>query len=399
MKPSQRSLVIALVALGCLGIFAVYSSTRTETGASYAVRQAIWTGLGIAVMFAVSMIRVKTLSSLAPVAYFGAIVLLALVLVIGKGPHGTRRWFDLGLMRFQPSEIAKIATIFMVSRYLSDKGAIGQSLKSVLVVFAMVALPAALIVNEPDLGTALVFGFIALPMLYASGLDPLYLLFLVSPFFAIVAAGEIVAWVIFVILLVIVMVLRKFRTSLVALVFGMNFMLYSLAPRFWSSLAPYQRDRVLAFLHPDSYRHSAGFQIIQSQIAIGSGGFTGKGIFKGTQKALGLVPAQHTDFVFSLVGEEMGFIGGLAVLLLLGYVVTRIFGVARVVRNRFAMFFCFGFGSLILIQVFVNIGMTLGLTPVTGLPLPYLSYGGSQTIIFWGTAGAVLAAHASKREY
>jgi rod shape determining protein RodA len=111
------------------------------------------------------------------------------------------------------------------------------------------------------------------------------------------------------------------------------------------------------------------------------------------------VPAQHTDFIFSLVGEEMGFIGGLVVLVLLAYVVARIFGVARVVRNRFAMFFCFGFGSLIMIQVFVNIGMTLGLTPVTGLPLPFLSYGGSQTIIFWGTAGAVLAAHAAKREY
>jgi rod shape determining protein RodA len=399
MRTSHRPLVIALLALGCLGIFAVYSSTRAETGASFAAKQAVWTGLGLVTMFAVSMVRVKTLSALAPVAYVGAVVLLALVLVIGKGPHGTRRWFDFGLMRFQPSEIAKIATILLISRYLSGKGAIGQSLKDVLVVFAMAAVPAALILNEPDLGTALVVAFIALPMLYASGLDPLYLLFLVSPFFAIIAAGEIMAWVIFVILLVVVMVLRKFRTSLVALVFGMNFMLYSLAPRLWSSLAPYQRDRVLAFLDPDSYRHSAGFQIIQSQIAIGSGGFAGKGIFKGTQKALGLVPAQHTDFVFSLVGEEMGFIGGLVVLLLLGYVVSRVFGVARVVRNRFAMFFCFGFASLILIQVFVNIGMTLGLTPVTGLPLPFLSYGGSQTIIFWGTAGAVLAAHASRREY
>jgi rod shape determining protein RodA len=272
-------------------------------------------------------------------------------------------------------------------------------LGSVIVVFAIAALPAALILNEPDLGTALVLAFIALPMLYASGLDPLYLLFLVSPFFAIIAAGEILAWVIFVILLVIVMVLRKFRTSLVALVFGMNFVLYSLAPRLWTSLAPYQRERVLAFLHPDSYRHGAGFQIIQSQIAIGSGGFIGKGVFKGTQKALGLVPAQHTDFIFSLLGEEMGFLGCMGVLLLLGYVISRVFGVARAVKSRFSMYFCFGFGSLILVQVFVNIGMTLGLTPVTGLPLPFLSYGGSQTIIFWGTMGAVLAAHASRREY
>jgi rod shape determining protein RodA len=214
-----------------------------------------------------------------------------------------------------------------------------------------------------------------------------------------VCAGEIVAWVIFVVLLITVMVFRRFRASLVALVFGLNFTIYSLAPRIWAGLAPYQRDRVLAFLHPESYRHGAGFQIIQSQIAIGSGGLSGKGLFEGTQKALGFVPAQHTDFIFSLVGEEMGLIGGIVILLLLLLLVTGIYGIAMKVRNRFSMYFCFGFASLVLIQVFINVGMTLGLTPVTGLPLPFMSYGGSQTLVFWGSVGAVLAAHAARREY
>jgi rod shape determining protein RodA len=395
----QKSLIGVMLALGAFGVFAIYSSTQHYLGTSLAIRQCIWMGLGLAFMAAMSLVRMKTLTALAPVFYVTALIMLALVLVIGKGPHGTRRWFDLGLLRFQPSEFAKVATLLMLSHYLADKGRIGSSIREVLVVFAMAALPAALILNEPDLGTSLVVAFIAFPMLYASGLDPLYLIFLVSPFLAIICAGEVLAWIIFVALLVIVMVLGRFRTSLVALVFGINFVLYSLAPRIWTGLAPYQRDRVLAFLNPQSYRHGAGFQIIQSQIAIGSGGISGKGPLMGTQKALGLVPEQHTDFIFSLIGEELGFIGCIVILLLLLYAVMRILAIAAKVRNAFSMYFCLGFASLILIQVFINIGMTLGLTPVTGLPLPFVSYGGSQMLAFWGSAGLVFAAHAARREY
>jgi rod shape determining protein RodA len=395
----QKSLIAVMLALGVFGVFAIYSSTRHYLGTSLAIRQCIWIGLGLGFMAAMSLVRMKTLAALTPILYVAALVMLASVLVIGKGPHGTKRWFDLGLLRFQPSEFAKIATLLMLSHYLAGKGKIGSSIREVLVVFAMAALPAALILNEPDLGTSLVVAFTAFPMLYAAGLDPLYLIFLVSPFLAIVCAGEVVAWIIFVALLVIVMVLGRFRTSLVALVFGINFVLYSLAPRIWAGLAPYQRDRVLAFLNPQSYRHGAGFQIIQSQIAIGSGGISGKGPLMGTQKALGLVPEQHTDFIFSLIGEELGFIGCIVILLLLLYAVMRILAIAAKVRNAFSMYFCLGFASLILIQVFISIGMTLGLTPVTGLPLPFVSYGGSQMLVFWGSAGLVFAAHAARREY
>lgn len=395
----QKSLIAVMLALGVFGVFAIYSSTRHYLGTSLAIRQCIWIGLGLGFMAAMSLVRMKTLAALTPILYVAALVMLASVLVIGKGPHGTKRWFDLGLLRFQPSEFAKIATLLMLSHYLAGKGKIGSSIREVLAVFAMAALPAALILNEPDLGTSLVVAFTAFPMLYAAGLDPLYLIFLVSPFLAIVCAGEVVAWIIFVALLVIVMVLGRFRTSLVALVFGINFVLYSLAPRIWAGLAPYQRDRVLAFLNPQSYRHGAGFQIIQSQIAIGSGGISGKGPLMGTQKALGLVPEQHTDFIFSLIGEELGFIGCIVILLLLLYAVMRILAIAAKVRNAFSMYFCLGFASLILIQVFINIGMTLGLTPVTGLPLPFVSYGGSQMLVFWGSAGLVFTAHAARREY
>jgi len=395
----QKWLLAALLALAGLGVFAIYSSSSADYGWSLAFRQVIWCALGIAAAYVMMRVRLKTLSAFAPLLYAAAILILIAVLVAGRGPHGTRRWFDLGLFRFQPSEIAKIAVILMLSRYLSDKRAIGDSLKSVLAVFAIVAIPAALILNEPDLGTAVVVGFLAFPLLYAAGLDSLLMLLLLSPLIALICAWEVVAWVIFVALLVTIVVFGRFKTSLIALVFGVNFLVYSLAPRLWNSLAPYQQGRVLAFLNPDNYRFGAGFQIIQSKIAIGSGGFAGKGLFQGTQKALGLVPAQHTDFIFSLVGEELGFLGGAGVLLLLLFVVYRIYRIAGTVRSRFAMYFCFGFASLILIQTFINVGMTLGITPVTGLPLPFVSYGGSQMMVFWGGMGIVLGSSVSRKEY
>jgi rod shape determining protein RodA len=395
----QKWLLAALLALAGLGIFAIYSSSSADFGWSLALRQVIWCVLGIAVASVLMRVRIKTLSAFAPLLYAAAILMLIVVLAAGRGPQGTRRWFDLGLFRFQPSEVAKIAVILMLSRYLSDRGAIGDSLKSVLGVFAIAAIPAALILNEPDLSTAVVVGFLAFPLLYAAGLDSLLMLLLLSPLIALICAWEVVAWVVFVALLVTIVVFGRFKTSLIALVFGVNFLVYSLAPRLWNGLAPYQQARVLAFLNPDNYKFTAGFQIIQSKIAIGSGGFSGKGLLEGTQKALGLVPAQHTDFIFSLMGEELGFVGGAGVLLLLLFIVYRIYRIAGTVRSRFAMYFCFGFASLILIQTFINVGMTLGITPVTGLPLPFVSYGGSQMIVFWGGMGIVLGSSASRKEY
>jgi rod shape determining protein RodA len=399
MMGRHKWLLVALLALSLVGVLAIYSSTHAESGGGYASRQLIWIGLGLIAMLVMTAVKTRALSSFSPLIYLGTIALLGLVLVIGKGPQGTRRWFDLGFFRFQPSELAKFATLLMLARYLSEKKRLGDSIRSIIFVFGVVGVPALLVLNEPDLGTSLVLAFLAFPMLYAAGLDPLYLLLLLSPLVALVCSGEIVAWAIFVGLLMLLVLLGKFKTSLVTLVVGVNFLLYSLAPRLWESLAPYQQDRVLAFLHPEEYRHGAGFQIIQSKIAIGSGGLAGKGLLGGTQKALGLVPAQHTDFVFSVVGEELGFLGSLLLLFLLLFVATRLLRMAGSATNRFAVYLCFGFASIVVLQTFINVGMTLGLTPVTGLPLPFVSYGGSQAVVFWGMTGAVLAAHASRKGF
>jgi rod shape determining protein RodA len=394
---THKWLFAALLALSSIGVLAIYSCTHAEAGGYFATRQLVWIGLGFAAMVLMTAVKTRTLSSFSPLIYLGAIGLLVLVLVAGKGPQGTRRWFDLGFFRFQPSEVAKFATLLMLARYLAEKRNFGNSIRSILFVFAVVGLPAVLTLYEPDLGTSIVLALLAFPMLYVAGLDPLYLLLILSPLVALVCSVEVVAWAVFVALLLLLVLLGKFKTSLVTLVFGADFLLYSLGPRLWESLAPYQRDRVLAFLHPEDYRHGAGFQIIQSKIAIGSGGFIGKGFLGGTQKALGLVPEQHTDFLFSVIGEEWGFLGSLLVLLLLFFVVWRLFRLAGEATNRFSVYFCFGLASLLLLQVSINIGMTLGLMPVTGLPLPFLSYGGSQAVVFWGMIGAALAAHASAK--
>jgi rod shape determining protein RodA len=395
----HKWLLASLLALSLLGVLAIYSCTYADAGIHVAARQLVWIGLGIVAMLVMSAVKTRTLASLSPLVYLGALMLLGAVLVMGKGPQGTRRWFDLGFFRFQPSELVKFATILMLSRYLSEKKRFGESIKSILFVFAVVGVPALLVLYEPDLGTSLVIAFLAFPMLYAAGLDSLYLLLLLSPLVAVVCSGEILAWAVFVVLLLLLGLLGRFKTSLVTLVFGIDFLLYSLAPRLWEGLAPYQRDRVMAFLHPEDYRHGAGFQIIQSKIAIGSGGFAGKGFLEGTQKAFGFVPAQHTDFVFSVVGEEFGFLGSILLLFLLLFVVSRLLRLAAGATNKFSVYLCFGLASLIVIQTFINIGMTLGLTPVTGLPLPFVSYGGSQAVIFWAMTGAAIAAYSSRNGY
>ncbi len=398
MSCGVRGLMVAALVLSAIGVVAIYSSTM-ERGATLAFKQMTWIGIGLMVMFLVSRIRIKTLSAFAYLIYVGSIILLVGVLLVGTGPQDTRRWFDLGFFRFQPSEVAKLATVLCLARLLSETRNPGQTIRGILKVFAVVGLPAALILNQPDLGTALVISFLAFPMLYACGLDGLYLFFLMSPFLALICASEVVAWIVFIGFLVLVMLVGKFKASFVAFIFSINFLLGSLAPRLWMSLAPYQRQRVLAFLKPQQYRYGAGFQIIQSKIAIGSGGLTGKGIFKGTQKALGLVPAQHTDFIYSVIGEEMGFLGCMLVLGLLLYLILRLFSIGNMIRGRFAYLVTFGIASLILIQSFINIGMNLGLTPVTGLPLPFMSYGGSSTIVFWGAIGIVISCYLSRKEY
>jgi rod shape determining protein RodA len=270
---------------------------------------------------------------------------------------------------------------------------------------AIAALPALLVLYEPDLGSAVVIAFLAFPMLFASGMSPLFLVYLLSPIFAFVLTSgvaienRVLGWVFFVVYLLGINYLGRFKTSIVILMVVLSLGVGASAHKLWMGLEPYQRQRVEALFKQEELRHGAAFHAIQSRIARGSGRVVGKGVFGGTQKALGLVPAQHTDFIFSVIGEETGFIGSISTLILLLYISVKVFGVAGTVRNRFFYFVCFGVGSIILIQIFINVGMNLGITPVTGLPLPFISYGGSSTVVMWTCIGLVFSAYGARREY
>jgi rod shape determining protein RodA len=405
MSGNVRPLIIVLGLASVVSVLAIYSSTQADYGASFAFRQMIWIAIGVAAMIVLSRIRLKTISALAYLIYGASVIMLVLVLLIGTGPHGTRRWFDFGFLRFQPSELAKIATILALARYLSETRTMGDSLERVVKALAIAGLPAVLVLYEPDLGGAVVLGFLAFPMLFASGMNPLFLVFLLSPIFAFVLTSgvaietRVYGWLIFLGYLAGIVYLGRFRTTTLILIVAMSLAVGASANKLWLRLEPYQRQRVEALFKQEELRHGAAFHAIQSRIAIGSGRVVGKGVFGGTQKALGLVPAQHTDFIFSVIGEEAGFIGSIFVLVLLLYISLKVFGIAGTVRNRFFYFVCFGVGSIILIQFFINVGMNLGITPVTGLPLPFISYGGSSTVIMWSAIGLVLSAYGARREY
>jgi rod shape determining protein RodA len=405
MRGTVRPLLVVLGLAAVVSVVAIYSSTQADYGSAFAVKQAIWIGIGVAAMVVLSRVRLKTISALAYIIYGASIIMLVLVLVIGTGPYGTRRWFDLGFLRFQPSEFAKIAAILALARYLSETRTMGDSLERVVKAVAIAALPALLILYEPDLGSAVVIGFLAFPMLFASGMSPLFLVFLLSPIFAfvltsgVVIPSRVIGWIVFVVYLLGINYLGRFKTSTTILIVAISLGVGASAHDLWMGLEPYQRQRVEALFKQEELRHGAAFHAIQSRIAIGSGRVTGKGFFAGTQKALGLVPAQHTDFVFSVIGEEKGFVGSTFVLILLLYISLKVFGVAGTVRNRFFYYVCFGVGSIILIQIFINVGMNIGLTPVTGLPLPFISYGGSSTVVLWSCIGLVLSAYGARREY
>jgi len=397
MRKLERAILTVLLVLCLIGVVGIYSSTRDSSGVAYAVKQCLWIGLGLGLMMLVRKLHIRTLVGIALPTYIVTLLLLGLVLVVGTGPHGTRRWFDFGFIRFQPSELAKVSLVIMLAHYLSQVRTF--SLGTILKVYLLVIAPALLILYEPDLGTAVVLGIIPFPMLYIAGLDWLHVVFLASPFIALACSRGPHAWVVFASLLVLIIVFGRFRVWLVSLVLAINVAIYAVAPMVWNSLADYQRDRLYAFLNPSAHRFGAAFQTLQSKIAIGSGGMVGKGLFKGTQKALGLVPEQHTDFIFSIIGEELGLLGALGVLVLLAVLLSRLLSLASTLRSRFSIYFCYGLSMLLLIQIFINIGMTVGIAPVTGLPLPLLSYGGSHMLMLWAAFGIVFAAYRRRTEY
>ncbi|HEX3394504.1 MAG TPA: rod shape-determining protein RodA [Acidimicrobiales bacterium] len=348
----------AVLVITALSLVMIYSATRNQQAATalgggyYLERQAIYVGVGLAAMAVVALIDYRSLPEFAPVLYVVTLVVLLLVVSpLGATKRGSQAWFQLGGFQLEPSEFAKATMIVCLSafiaRHRSDLD--GGRLAAVL---GLIAVPLVLIYRQPDFGTAMVFAGILLALLLVGGARPRHLGALVL--LGVLGAGAV-------------------------LQLGV--------------LKEYQVARLSAFFNPQGDAQGTSYNLRQSQTTIAAGGLKGKGMFEGSQTNLSFVPEQHTDFIFTAVGEQLGFIGAVTLLALFAIVVWRTWRSAVVSRDRFGTLICVGVLAMIVFQVFENVGMTMGITPVAGIPLPLMSYGGSSTVASFICIGLVLNVH------
>lgn len=331
-------LTLAICAVGLLTLHSAVSAGLDGGERSYFMKQMVWYGAGLAAMTAVMVFDYRNIDRWSYGIYGGILLMLVCVLLFGKMAGGSRRWLAFGPVSVQPSELAKIAVIIILSRYYSRRvKPEGFALRQLLYPALLVILPFVLIVKQPDLGTGLTVLLIAGSMTLLVKVERKTFLFLAG-------AGAVAM------------------------------------PLVWFCLKEYQKERILTFLDPNRDPLGAGYHIIQSKIAIGSGMIAGKGFLKGTQNTLAFLPEQHTDFIFSVLAEEWGFIGAsLSVLLFLCLIIWGL-NIAYRCKDSFGTILAFGMVALIFWQTFINLGMVTGLLPVVGMPLPLISYGGSSVL-------------------
>lgn len=381
MKRFDFALVAAPLLLSMAGIALIHSAG----GSHYVSRQLLFLPVALAAGTAFALVPRRLLYGIAEPAYALVIVSLLVVLVAGTGP-GSKRWFALGSFYIQPSEFAKLATIILLGKHLSYLRPLDLNPRRLALPLLIAAIPALLIAAEPDLSTALVFVGVLTTMLVWQGMRPLHLLLLLTPALSFVAGFSIYTWVPFFVLLGALMLWQS-DLGRTAAALGVSAVFGLLSPVVMAMLKEYQRARIRSFIAPWLDPHGIGWNAIQSQIAIGSGRLFGKGFLQGTQKKLGFLPNRHTDFVFSSLAEEFGFIGCLLVLGLFALLVARMLGAAARTRDRAASLVCVGLAAAVVYHAFVNIAMLLGLLPITGIPLPFLSYGGSSLVLNFAMVG------------
>jgi len=395
------TLIFGALALSLIGIAFIFSATHhsAETGheLAYYQRQIIWLVAALILTAVIYLIPLKIHEAMAYVYYWLALGLLILVLIIT--PSGAARWFNFGSFAIQPVEFAKVALCIALARFFAYRRTKLHQFRNIFASILMVIVPTLLVIKQPDLGSSLVGLAIFLGILIWTGMPVSKLILIISPVLSIIAAFHWISWAIFFLAFLLLLYLSRPKLLPGLVFFLVNLILGMATPILWNRLHEYQRLRILIFLDPGQDPAGAGYQIIQSKIAIGSGGFWGKGFMQSTQTKLDFLPAQHTDFIFSVIGEELGFVGGLVVIILFAIVIVRGYMIAYKVRNTFYCYMAGGLTTAILFQMVINIGMTIGLMPVTGLPLPFVSYGGSSLLFFWGIIGLLLAINRDWQEY
>jgi rod shape determining protein RodA len=390
-------LVLIALALSIFGVAMVYSAGQTDTPTAVArvyKSQIVWLIIGMVGAYGISRSSVRFIEWVTVPAYILSVALLGLTLVVGKGAGtaaSTKSWLAIGGVRIgQPSELAKVTVVLMLAHVLASRREPPKSLLDLWQPALIVLIPWAIIMLQPDLGTGIVFIGIFFGMLYWSGVAWPLLLLLASPVVSLIlsfSTGLWGAW--FLVLLALVLYYRPYLVEGIVLMVA-NIATGVIAPILWEKLAPYQQNRLKTFIDPSADPRASGYHVIQSKIAIGSGGLFGKGFTLGTQKRLAFLPEQHTDFIFAVVGEEMGFIGVTLALTLFLALFLRVTQIAGRANDSFSSLVAFGLMASWFVHVLVNVGMTLNLMPITGIPLPFFSYGGSFMLASWLAIGILM---------
>lgn len=390
-------LVGSAMLLSIYGIAMVYSAGQTDirTYATLAWRSQLgWFVLGLVGAYAISRASVRLLEWLAMPLYAFTTGLLVLLLFIGKGAGtaaSTKSWLVLGGMRLgQPAELAKLTVVLILGKLLAGSREAPKTLIDLWKPALVVAIPWILIMAQPDLGSGIVFVGIFFAMLFWSGISWRLLLLVGSPVVSLIltmSTGLWGAW--FLLMLALVIWYKPYLWEGVFLV-AANVITGVVAPIMWEGLKPYQQNRLRVFLDPSIDARGSGYHVIQSQIAIGSGGWFGEGFTLGSQKRLAFLPEQHTDFIFAVLGEELGFLGVTVALSLFLILFLRIIRIAERANDSFSSLVAFGLLASWFVHVLVNVGMTLNLMPITGIPLPFFSYGGSFMLASWLAIGVLM---------
>ena len=355
LKAVDYFLIIIVAIIGSISVVSIYS---TESGNfSFYTKNHLTRFLVFFSMFLVmSFVRVSVWYRQAYIFYILGILLLLLVIFFGISASGSKRWINFFIMNLQPSELMKIAIIVCFARYYHRiQSSDIQSYKYLLQPIILLLIPCYLVITQPDLGTAILIAGSGLAIIWLAGLN-----------------------------------LKYFIYSGLILLVSLPFVI--------SILKPYQKSRILTFFNPDRDPLGAGYQIIQSKIAIGSGGLLGKGFLQGTQSYLEFLPEKHTDFIFTLFSEEFGFVGSMVLILLYALLIYRIIRIGFSSRSFFAKLYCFGFASALFLYIFVNIAMVVGLLPIVGAPLPIMSYGGSSMLSIMLGLGIVMSCKIYSRD-
>lgn len=344
-------LFLLTIIIGAVGVLTIYSAVygRSEGHMSRLhIKQMYWMMIGLAALLVVILTDYNSLEKYVYVLYFMMVFFLVYLLVFGKIVAGTQRWVVLGPLTFQPSELMKIVLIMTLAKYFSSRKKTGPlNLKDLIIPFAIVFIPFILVAKQPDLGTAFMFFFVLFAMVFVIGIE--------------------------------------FRSFITLMITGIL-----LLPTMWLFLKDYQKKRLITLLDPGADPLGAGYHSLQSMIAVGSGGFTGKGLFAGTQSRLDFLPAKHTDFIFSVFSEELGFLGATALMVLYLLFLIKAIDIAYRSKDDFGYLMAVGIIGMLGLYIVMNIGMTLGIIPIVGLPLPLMSYGGSSIITTMIAVGLLL---------